>query len=64
MEELRTAARETLQRRDSSIIPEARLNSINVPEDLDLLWHNVSSYQAKKTTTVRKVPWSTGLFKH
>ncbi|KAF4155449.1 hypothetical protein CNMCM6936_009027 [Aspergillus lentulus] len=51
MEELRTAARETLQRRDSSIIPEERLDSRNVPENLDLLWHNVSSYQAKDTTT-------------
>ncbi|PKX99540.1 Tti2 family protein [Aspergillus novofumigatus IBT 16806] len=51
MEELRAAARETLQRRDSSIIPEARLDSINVPEDLELLWYNVSSYQAKNTTT-------------
>ncbi|EAW19236.1 Tti2 family protein [Aspergillus fischeri NRRL 181] len=51
MEELHTAARETLQRRDSSIIPQARLDSINVPEDLDLLWHNISSYQAKNTPT-------------
>jgi hypothetical protein len=56
MEELRTAARETLQRRDFSILPEARLDSINVPEDLDLLWHNVSSHQANDTATVRKSP--------
>ncbi|GFF58158.1 hypothetical protein IFM51744_09456 [Aspergillus udagawae] len=49
--ELRIAARETLQRRDSTIISEARLDSINVPEDLNLLWHNVSSYQAKNTAT-------------
>jgi hypothetical protein len=64
MEELRIAARETLQRRDSTIIAEARLDSINVPEDINLLWHNVSSYQAKNTATVRKVPWSTRLVKH
>ncbi|EAW14518.1 Tti2 family protein [Aspergillus clavatus NRRL 1] len=45
MEALRVAAREALRRRDSHAITETWLDSITIPEELNILWQDILSHQ-------------------